>query len=87
LVAQRTTAKEKPAKFAVEAAEAAPPLRTDLQISKPPGMFPEFVEGRLDESPAPIPIPKLALQINPYSPAIVDCEALLTRLDERTTPT
>src|ERR1700693_1130293 len=71
-VAQRTTAKEKPAKFAVEAAESGPPLRTALQNSKLPGMFQEFAAGRLDESQPPIPSPKLALQIDPYSPASAD---------------
>src|ERR1700687_3027817 len=63
---------------------SGPPLRTAFQNSTLPGMFQEFVAGRLDESQAPIPIPKLALQIDPYSPAIADCETLPSRLDQRT---
>ncbi len=66
---------------------SGPPLRTAFQNSTLPGMFQEFVAGRLDESQAPIPIPKLALQIDPYSPAIADCETLPSRLDQRTRPT
>src|SRR6267154_5527777 len=42
---------------------SGPPLRTALQNSKLPGMFPESVGGRLDESQPAIPSPKLALQI------------------------
>jgi hypothetical protein len=41
---------------------SGPPLRMALQISKLPGMFPEFVAGRLDESQPPIPSPKLAFR-------------------------
>src|ERR1700722_6556660 len=66
---------------------SGPPVRTAFQNSKLPGMFPEFVAGRLDESQPPIPSPKLVLQIDPYSPAIADCETLPSHLDERTTPT
>src|ERR1700680_314199 len=51
---------------------SGPPLRTALQNSKLPGMFQEFVAGRLDESQPPISSPKLALQIGPYSPASAD---------------
>src|SRR6202162_4992967 len=51
---------------------SGPPLRTAFQNSKLPSMFPEFVAGRLDESQPPIPSPKLALQIDPYSPASAD---------------
>src|SRR6202162_4170223 len=51
---------------------SGPPLRTALQNSKLAGMFPEFVAGRLDESQPPIPSPKLALRIDPYSPASAD---------------
>src|ERR1700730_15376090 len=66
---------------------SGPPPRTALQNSRLPGMFPKFVAGRPDESQPPIPSPKLALQIDPYSPAIADCETLPSRLDERTMPT
>src|ERR1700693_5566247 len=51
---------------------SGPPLRTALQNSRLPGLFLEFVAGRLDESQPPIPSPKLALQIDPYSPASAD---------------
>src|SRR5580704_15366 len=51
---------------------SGPPLRMAFQNSKLPGMFPEFVAGRLDESRPPIPSPKLALQIDPYSQASAD---------------
>src|SRR5260370_14388394 len=51
---------------------SGPPLRTALRNSKLPGMFPEFVAGRLDESQPQIPSPKLTLQVNPYSPASAD---------------
>jgi hypothetical protein len=87
LVAQRATAKEKPAKFAVEAAEAAPHIVRFCRFQGFPEMFPKFVAGRLDESQPPIPSSKLALQIDLYSPAIADYETLPIRLDERTTPT
>src|SRR5258708_15999916 len=51
---------------------SGPPPRTALQNSKLLGMFPEFAAGRLDESQPAIPSPKLALQIDPYSPASTD---------------
>src|SRR6202790_2546089 len=51
---------------------SGPPLRTASQNSKLPGMFPEFVAGRLDESQLPIPSPTLVLQIDRYSPASAD---------------
>src|ERR1700682_2362596 len=51
---------------------SGPPPRTALQNSRLPGMFPEFVAGRPDESQPPIPSPKLALRIDPYSPASAD---------------
>jgi hypothetical protein len=70
-IAQGAGTKKKPPKFAVEAAEAALYFERLLQNSKLPGMLPEFVAGRLDESQPPIPSPKLALQIHPYSPASV----------------
>src|SRR5258708_24480315 len=47
---------------------SAPPLRTALQNSKLPGMFPEVVAGRLDETQPPIPSPELAFQLDPYIP-------------------
>src|SRR5260370_7678009 len=47
---------------------SGPPLRTALQNSKLPGMFPEFVAGRRDQSQSPIPIPKLPLHIHPHIP-------------------
>ena len=65
---------------------SGPPLHTAFQNSKLPGMFPEFVAGRLDESQPPNQGPKLALQIDPYSPASADCETLPSRLDQRTMP-
>src|SRR5580693_8688139 len=49
-----------------------PPLRTALQNSKLPGMFPEFVAAPLDESQPAIPSPKPALRIDPCSPANAD---------------
>src|SRR5258706_16081524 len=51
---------------------SGPPPRTALQNSKLPGMFPGLVAGRLDESQPAIPSPKLALQIDPCSPASAD---------------
>jgi addiction module HigA family antidote len=51
---------------------SGPPLRTALQNSKLPGMFPEFVAGRLDESQPAIPSPRLAVRLDPYSPASAD---------------
>src|SRR4029077_205544 len=51
---------------------SGPPLRTALQNSKLPGMFREFVAGRLNESQPAIPSPKPAPQIAPYSPASAD---------------
>src|SRR6202048_1337975 len=51
---------------------SGPPPRTALKNSKLLGMFPEFVVARLDESQPAIPSPKLALQIDPYSPASAD---------------
>jgi NAD(P)-dependent dehydrogenase (short-subunit alcohol dehydrogenase family) len=35
---------------------SGPPLRTTLQNSKLPGMFPELAAGRLDESQPPSPV-------------------------------
>src|SRR5207245_11039 len=49
-----------------------PPLRRALRNSERPGMCAEFVAGRRDESQPPIPSPKLALQVDPYSPASAD---------------
>src|SRR3984893_9904848 len=66
---------------------SGPPLRTAFQNSKLPGMYPECVAGRLDESQPPTPSPKLALPIDPYSPASADCETLPSRLDQRPMPT
>src|SRR5580700_9731535 len=51
---------------------SGPPLRTAVPNSKLPGVRPEFVGGRLDESQPAIPSPKLALQIDRYSPASAD---------------
>src|SRR5207253_8976865 len=66
---------------------SGPPLRTALPNSKLPGILPEFVAGRLDESQPAIPSPKLALQIDRYSPASADSQNLRSRLDRRTMPT
>jgi len=46
-----------------------------------PGIFPEFVADRLDKSQPPIPSPKLALQIDPYRPAMIEeaCGAVWRR--------
>jgi hypothetical protein len=60
------------AKFAIEAAEAALHFERPYKAQSFPECFQQFVAGRRDESQPAIPSPKLALQIDPYSPASAD---------------
>jgi hypothetical protein len=81
LATDRPAAKQKTAKFAVEAVEAALHFVRLLRNSKLPDMATEFVAGRLEESQPAILSPKLALELGRMvQPALIEevCGALWT---------